>query len=60
MCDKATDIIMNKFFCVNVHFMDESCFEPLTCFYQLIPVQDGDATGLFDCLSTALEKDELS
>jgi hypothetical protein len=37
LCDKATDVTMNKYFmkvfCVNVHFLDENHLEPVTCFY---------------------------
>ena len=60
LCDKATDITMNKVFCVNVCFLDESSFEPVTCFYRLIPVKNRDAAGLFDSLNTVLHEDELS
>ena len=60
LCDKATDITMNKVFCVNVRFLDESRVEPVTRFYRLIPVEEGDASGLFDSLNTALAEDELS
>ena len=56
LCDKATDITMNKVFCVNVRFLDESRFKPVT---RLIPVKDRDAAGLFDSLDTALHEDQL-
>ena len=59
LCDKATDITMNKVFCVNVRFLEESCLEPVTRFYRLIPVDEGDAAGLFDSLNAALDNDEL-
>jgi hypothetical protein len=59
LCDKATDITMNKVFCVNVRFLDESCCEPVTRFYRLIPVDQGDADSLFDSLNTALDQDKL-
>lgn len=58
LCDKATDITMNKVFCVNVRFLNKSN-EPVTRFYRLIPVEEGDATGLFASLDIALQKDEL-
>ena len=60
LCDKATDISMNKVFCVNVRFLEESRLVPTTRFHQLIPVEEGDASGLFNCLNTAIEKDQLS
>lgn len=58
LCDKATDITMNKVFCVNVRFLNKSN-EAVTRFYRLIPVEEGDATGLFASLDIALQKDEL-
>ncbi|CAM1331742.1 Uncharacterised protein r2_g4065 [Pycnogonum litorale] len=60
LCEKATDITMNKVFCVNVRFLNGSHSEPVTWFYRLIPVEDGDATSLFNSLKTALEEDGLA
>ena len=59
LCDKATDIYMNKVFCVNVRFLDGEKMEPTTEFYHLIPVEEGDADGLFNSLQVALEADGL-
>uniref|UniRef100_UPI00358E6B22 uncharacterized protein isoform X4 n=1 Tax=Myxine glutinosa TaxID=7769 RepID=UPI00358E6B22 len=58
LCDKATDITMNKVFCVNVRFLNANN-EPVTRFYCLIPVEEGDATGLYASLESTLQKDEL-
>lgn len=58
LCDKATDITMNKVFCANVSFLNANN-EPVTRIYHLIPVEEGDATGLFASLENALQKDEL-
>lgn len=58
LCDKATDITMKKVFCVNVRFLTVNN-DPVTRFYRLIPVEEGDATGLFESLESALQKDEL-
>lgn len=58
LCDKATDITMNNFFYVNVRFLNANK-EPITRLYRLIPVEEGDATGLFASLESALQKDEL-
>ncbi|KAK3891156.1 hypothetical protein Pcinc_004946 [Petrolisthes cinctipes] len=58
LCDKATDITMNKVFCVNVRFLNANS-EPTTRFYSLIPVEEGHATGLFASLEGTLKKDEL-
>ena len=51
---------MNKVFCVNVRFLESSRSEPVTRFYRLIPVEEGDATGLFNSLKNALEEDDLA
>eukprot|EP00112_Aurelia_sp_Birch-Aquarium-sp1_P014236 Seg306.6 transcript_id=Seg306.6/GoldUCD/mRNA.D3Y31 product="Zinc finger protein 862" protein_id=Seg306.6/GoldUCD/D3Y31 len=59
LCDKATDITMNKVFCVSVRFLDQDSAEPVTRLYRLLPVKDGDADGLFDLLKAALEKDDI-
>eukprot|EP00112_Aurelia_sp_Birch-Aquarium-sp1_P018380 Seg4379.2 transcript_id=Seg4379.2/GoldUCD/mRNA.D3Y31 product="hypothetical protein" protein_id=Seg4379.2/GoldUCD/D3Y31 len=59
VCDKATDITMNKVFCVNVRFLESSRSEPVTRF-RLIPIEEGDATGLLNSLKIALEKDDLA
>ena len=58
LCDKATNITMKKVFCINVRFLTVNN-EPVTRFYRLIPVKEGDATGLFASLESALQKDEL-
>ena len=50
LCDKAKDITMNKVFCGNVRFLDQSHFKPVTRAYRLIPV---------DSLDTALHEDQL-
>ena len=51
---------MNKVFCVNVRFLEGSRSEPVTRFYRLIPVEEGDANGLFNHLKNALEEDDLA
>ena len=58
LCDKATDITMNKLFCVNVRFLNSSS-EPVTRLYRLIPVEDGKADGLFESLRKALDEDDI-
>lgn len=58
LCDKATDITMKKVFSVNVHFLTVNN-DPVTRFYRLIPVGEGDTTVLFESLESALQKDEL-
>ena len=50
---------MNKVFCVNVRFLDGEKMEPTREFYGLIPVEEGDADGLFRSLEAALEADGL-
>ena len=47
--DKATDITMNKIFCV------KPVTEPVTKLYRLLPVENGKADGLFESLKAALE-----
>lgn len=58
LCDKATDATMNKVFCVNVRFVNGNN-NPVTRFYRLIPVEEGDAAGLFSSLQNAMKKDDL-
>ena len=60
LCDKATDIRKNKVFCVNVRYLDKEKCQPITRLYRLIPVEDGNAQGLVNCLQDSLEKDELT
>ncbi len=48
---------MKRVFCVNVRFLDGEKMEPTTEFYRLIPVEEGDADGLFRSLEAALEAD---
>ena len=55
LCDKATDITMNKIFCVNVRFLPSGSTEPVTKLYRLLPVENGKADGLFESLKAALE-----
>ena len=59
LCDKATDITMKKVFCVNLRYLNKETCQPITRFYSLIPVEEGNAEGLFMCLQETLEKDEL-
>ena len=59
LCDKATDITMKKVFCVNVRFLDEDTLDPATYLYRLIPVEAGDADGLFNSLEEILKKDGI-
>ena len=50
--DKATDITMNKTFCVNVRFIDAESNMPTTILYRLLPVDsDGELLLCFNCLS---------
>ena len=53
LCDKATDITMNKIFCVNVRFLPSGSTEPVTKLYCLLPVENGKADGLFEFLKAA-------
>ena len=53
LCDKATDITMNKIFCVNVRFLPSGSTEPVTKLYRLLPVENGKADGLFESLKAA-------
>ena len=59
LCDKATDITMKKVFCVNVRYLEKETCQPVTRLYSLIPVEEGNAEGLFKCLQETLQKDEL-
>ena len=60
LCDKATDITMNKIFCVNVRFLPSGSTEPVTKLYRLLPVENGKADGLFESLKAALEEDGIT
>ncbi|GFO24540.1 hypothetical protein PoB_005104500 [Plakobranchus ocellatus] len=51
LCDKATDITMEKIFCVNVRFVDSTSSTVRSELYILIPVEEGNADGLFDALA---------
>lgn len=58
LCDKATDISMNKTFCINVRFIKDDA--AVTRLYHLALVdKDGGADGLFSLLSTALDTDGI-
>ena len=59
LCDKATDLTMNKIFCVNMRFLNSDTNEPVTRFYRLLPVNDGSAEGLFELLKETLEEDGI-
>ena len=60
LCDKATDITMNKTFCVNVRFIDSESNMPTTMLNRLLSVDsDGGAAALFQLLEQALEGDRI-
>lgn len=60
LCDKATDITMNKTFCVNVRFIEKQSSEPKTLLYRLLSVKaDGGAASLFQLLEEALKEDGI-
>ena len=50
---------MKKVFCVNVRYMEKETCQPITRLFALIPVEEGNAEGLFNCLKVILEKEEL-
>ena len=60
LCDKVTGVMMKKIFCVNAHFLDENTMNPATYLYRFIPVEAGDAVGLFTSMENILEKDGLA
>ncbi|CAK8685795.1 unnamed protein product [Clavelina lepadiformis] len=57
-CDKASDISMNKIFCINVRYLYNG--SPRTKLYQLIRLKRGNAEALFAVLEEALVKDKLT
>ena len=59
LCDKATEVSVEKMFCVNVRFLPSDLSEPVTKLYRLLPVEDGKADGLFQALGLALEEDGI-
>eukprot|EP00794_Sanderia_malayensis_P006444 gene6444-7174_t len=59
LCDKATDLTMNKTFCVNVRYVNDKC-EPTTKLYRLLPVgKEGGADALFALLATTFAEDGI-
>ena len=58
--DKATDIAINKMFCVRVRYFSQEVAAPITRLYRLIPVHNGDAESLFQSLQEALSKDGIA
>ena len=59
LCDKATDISMKKFLCINVQYTPKSTKTPCTRFYRLLELTEGDASGVFDAISSSLRDDGL-
>ncbi|XP_076811997.1 uncharacterized protein LOC143458967 isoform X2 [Clavelina lepadiformis] len=58
LCDKASDISMNKISCINVGYLYNG--SPRTQLYQLIRLKRGNAEALFAALEEALVKDKLT
>ncbi|CAK8684056.1 unnamed protein product [Clavelina lepadiformis] len=58
LCDKASDISMNKIFCINVRYLYNG--SPRTQLYRLIRLKRGNAEALFASLEEALVKDKLT
>ena len=59
LCDKATDISMKKFLCINVRYTPKSTKTPCTRFYRLLELTEADASGVFDAISSSLRDDGL-
>ena len=60
LCDKATDITMDKTFCVNVRCVITDKCEPTTRYYRLLPVgKNRGADALFEHLSKTFAEDGI-
>ena len=56
LCDKATDIAMNKMLCVSVRYLSQEVAAPITRLCRLIPVHNGDAERLVNLYKELLAK----
>ena len=60
LCDNATDITMDKFFCVNVRYVITDKCEPTMRFYRLLGAGElGETDALFGLLSNTFAEDGI-